>query len=445
MPLPFKTIKPKNDENGNYLDQKVDDLKHDLKHEKINPKDILLGDNFLTRWLDESESISPNNRIPAEILCYSVVGHIFKDFKFPHIQQMGGIDNRVHFLWAQPQRSGKSRLFSEMIEPLCELAGIGVKLQGIMSGAGAVGGSDSSSKGDLEIHFDKIHFFDEFMASIHSLKSRNSSPDELLDVLRMAMNSDGRVSKRLSSVSHNYVTRATLVMTTTLIDLMDLPKQAIRGGFLGRPLCLFRDISENEKKKMENDFCKYARTIDSDLKYEFTKTLLYFEKLVQDRKVIVGVTDDWRDVLADEMEKIPSGGSYYNSLREGSLSKIIKIATVRAILYETSITEQIKDARKIEQDLLKISGTWMDLSHGDADESMTLLVSVLKDGGLTKREIKRRNSIFRNDSELLDKTLTHGLHEGIIRCIQINRAKRYELKDSSEYDEPSGSNEEIEP
>lgn len=434
MPLPILPIKDRKTGLPS-LSQPKDEKAEGIRKEKFTKNDILLGQDLIDLWIQEGDAISPNNTLVTEILLYCLIGHIFRDIKFPHLLEMGGMDNRIHLLWGQPQRTGKSRLVNGLIEPLCLLSDIGFKMQGIMTGAGGVGGSDASMKGDLELHWDKIFFYDEFMASIHSATSRGSTPTEILDALRMAMNPEGRMSKRLSSVSHEYATRVTLIMTTTLIDLFDIPQQSIKGGFMGRPLCYFRDIGEQDRKKNEKAFCKKARRMDEDAKYNFLRMIQYLKQSIEENKMNISISKDWRDKLASEMELLGSGyGIYYDYLREGSLDKVIKLATIRSIIFESDIIEQLPFARRMEQKLLTISGSWMDLAYGDSDEGISQLVSILKEKeGLTHYELKREHSVFRNNSDLLDRCISKAIREGVLAIKIKDRVRRYYLQDGEEY------------
>jgi hypothetical protein len=415
------------------VDEKAEKIKNEK--EKLQKGDVLTGMDFINLWKGEGNAISPGNEVPTEISCYSLVGHIFRDTKFPHLLEMGDMDNRLHFIWVQPQRTGKTRLMKGLLKPVCQTSNVGFIEQGVTTGAGAIGGSDPTSKGDLEMHFDKIHYFDEFMASIHSISSRGATPSELLDILRMAMNSDGKVRKKLSRINHNYVTRATLMLSTTPIDFLDLPKQAISGGFIGRQICFFRDISEIERRDMEQKFCKGARRISNEAKWEFLKTIMYFQKSIEEKKEIMHVSNGWRDVLASEVGKLrDTGGIFSGYLREGSVDKIIKLATIRAILFESSLSEQIPHARKFEQQMLNISGSFMDLSFGDVEEALSIIVALLRDNKeLSKYEMTRKASVFRKNQSLLDKCILKATREGIISMKMTKRAKRYYLKDGVEY------------
>lgn len=244
----------------------------------VSAEDCLWGPEFFNTYMKHAERMSYKNEILHKAASISLVGQALRDVYLEVDQQYVGC--RVHPFIIQSSGTGKNSVFS-MMGKVAEAAGMSFDEEGTASTAGIMGTirrNGEEIKGDLA--GSGFVAWKEAQTLLKSAEQTHSS--DILEVMNMAMDPSGNVSKTLSGGDLEYRSN-TSVFCTTYDPEPSGQLELIRQGFLPRTLFFYRTVTDqyydeinemrdeklprgninhkSERKEFERDVEKLANTL----------------------------------------------------------------------------------------------------------------------------------------------------------------------------------------
>lgn len=251
----------------------------------ISPHDCLWGRDFFKTYMKHARRMSYNNDILHQAGAISLIGQSLRDVYLRIDQQHIGC--RIHPFIIQSSGTGKGSVF-KMMKTICRAASIPFEEEGSSSTAGMMGTVKQNSevrKGELAGN--GFIGWKEAQTLLKSADQTHSS--DIMEVMNMAMDPDGHVSKALSGGKLEY-TSNTSIFCTTYDPEPDGQLELIRQGFLPRTLFFYRTMGEsfydeinsmrdNKVPSPGDNNKEYRRGMESDVD-KLANTLMFIEDTV---------------------------------------------------------------------------------------------------------------------------------------------------------------------
>lgn len=252
----------------------------------VEAEDCLWGQDFIETYMYHARKQSYNNDLLHSAAILGLVGQSLRDVWLRADQIR--TDCRIHPFVVQSSGTGKNTVFSFM-STVADAANIRFDEEGTASTAGIMGTVKQNGEiitGDLS--GSGFVAWKEAQTLLKSAQQTHSS--DILEVINMALDPKGMVSKTLSGGKLIYRSRTSLFCTTYDPEpggQLDLITQ----GFLPRTLFIYRSLGEefyddvNSRKDrnlprpgQSND--PYIRDFESDVQ-KLANTLIYIENTVR--------------------------------------------------------------------------------------------------------------------------------------------------------------------
>jgi hypothetical protein len=270
----------------------------------VSPKDCLWGKDFFNTYMQHAKRMSYNNEVLHQAASLSLVSQSLRDVYLRLDQQH--IDCRIHPFIIQSSGTGKGSVYG-LLSTIARGADMPFGEHGTASTAGIMGTVQQSGevmKGDLA-----GSGFVGWKEAQTLLKSANQThSSDILEVMNMAMDPSGKVSKTLSGGKLEYSSN-TNIFCTTYDPEPSGQLELIRQGFLPRTLFLYRtlgdefydninEMREDNVPRPGDDNERYRWKIEEDVEM-LANTLRYIEDTVWEHGEIFR-KEDSHYAVADE-------------------------------------------------------------------------------------------------------------------------------------------------
>lgn len=265
----------------------------------IRPEtDCLWGKDFFDTYMRHAKKRSYKNEILHQAASLALIGQSLRNVWLRADQTM--IDCRIHPFVIQSSGTGKNSAFS-MMKDVSRAADIPFDEHGTASTAGIMGTVNQDGEeqvGDLAGR--GFVAWKEAQTLLKSAEQTHSS--DILEVINMALDSEGKVEKSLSGGKLEYSSRTSLFCTTYDPE-PNGQIELVRQGFLPRMLFVYRNMPEgfydyvNQRRAKgiptpdDDENTEYVRDFNSDVK-KLGNTLRYIEDQVWEHGKIYREDDD---------------------------------------------------------------------------------------------------------------------------------------------------------
>lgn len=281
----------------------------------VSPKDCLWGKDFFDTYMKHAKRMSYKNDVLHQTASLSLVGQALRDVYLRLDQQHIGC--RIHPFIIQSSGTGKGSVYS-LLSTVSTAADMPFEEHGTASTAGIMGTvrqNGEAVKGDLA--GSGFVGWKEAQTLLKSADQTHSS--DILEVMNMAMDPSGKVSKTLSGGKLEY-SSSTSIFCTTYDPEPQGQLELIRQGFLPRTLFFYRtmggefydDINNMRDGNVprpgdENE--RYRWKMEEDVEM-MANTLRYIEDTVWDYGEILRQEDSHYAVADEHID-------YFHGVEEG--------------------------------------------------------------------------------------------------------------------------------
>lgn len=264
----------------------------------VSKDDCLWGDEFFATYMKHAKNMSYNNEILHISGALSLIGQSLRDVYLRIDQQHIGC--RVHPFVIQSSGTGKGGVFN-MIEKVSRASDIPFDSQGTASTAGIMGTvKQNGEQREGELAGSGFLGWTEAQTLLKSAEQTHSS--DILEVMNMAMDPSGKVTKTLSGGKLEYEAN-TSIFCTTYDPEPSGQLELIRQGFLPRTLFFYRIMGEdfydeiNEMRdenipRERDSFENKIEDIDTDIE-QLANTLKYIEDTVWEHGKVLREEDTY--------------------------------------------------------------------------------------------------------------------------------------------------------
>lgn len=281
----------------------------------VSPQDCLWGKDFFDTYMEHARRMSYNNEVLHQAASLSLVSQSLRDVYLRLDQQH--VDCRIHPFIIQSSGTGKGSVYG-LLSTVARGADMPFGEHGTASTAGIMGTVQQSGevvKGDLA--GSGFVGWKEAQTLLKSAKQTHSS--DILEVMNMAMDPSGKVSKTLSGGKLEY-SSSTNIFCTTYDPEPSGQLELIRQGFLPRTLFFYRtmgddfydqinEMREDNVPRPGDENKRYRWKIEEDVEM-LANTLRYIEDTVWEHGEILR-KEDSHYAVADEHI------SYFDGVEEG--------------------------------------------------------------------------------------------------------------------------------
>lgn len=213
----------------------------------LKPEDCLWGKEFFDTYMEHAEKTSYYNEHLHRAGCLSLIGQSLSNVFL--VSDNTKIDCRIHPFVIQDSGSGKNGAFNFM-DAVATRAGMDFYKEGTTSTAGIMGTVQRSGEvmpGNLE-----GSGFVAWKEAQTLIKSANQThSDDIIEVINMALDPSGSVSKSLAGGKLEYNSR-TSMFSTTYPPEPNGQVDLIHTGFLPRMLFLYKKIPATQYDRINN-------------------------------------------------------------------------------------------------------------------------------------------------------------------------------------------------
>jgi len=281
----------------------------------VTPKDCLWGKDFFDAYMKHAKRMSYNNDVLHQAASLSLVSQALRDV-YPRLDQQH-IGCRIHPFIIQSSGTGKGSVYN-LLSTVARAADMPFGEHGTASTAGIMGTvkqSGEAVKGDLA--GSGFVGWKEAQTLLKSAEQTHSS--DILEVMNMAMDPSGKVSKTLSGGKLEY-SSSTNIFCTTYDPEPTGQLELIRQGFLPRTLFFYRtmgddfydDINKRRDSKVPrpgDDNERYIWKMEEDVEM-MANTLRYIEDTVWEHGEILRKEQSHYAVAEEHID-------YFQGVEEG--------------------------------------------------------------------------------------------------------------------------------
>jgi len=265
----------------------------------VTPDDCLWGQDFFQTYMRHAKRMSYNNEVLHMCGSLSLVGQALRDVYLRMDQQHIGC--RVHPFIIQSSGTGKNSAF-KLMGTVARAADIPFDEEGTASTAGIMGTvkrNGDTIKGDLS--GSGFVAWKEAQTLLKSADQTHSS--DILEVMNMAMDPDGKVEKSLSGGKLEYSSN-TSIFCTTYDPEPDGQIELIRQGFLPRTLFFYRTMGRNFYTEVNN-------RRDENVPRPGDQNTSYVQNMERDIQMLANTLKYIEDTVWNYGEVLRRGDSHY--------------------------------------------------------------------------------------------------------------------------------------